>query len=69
MTLELTPSYGNDYKTGKEVEAAWNAGKDFTIATVGPDMGRQINNQDATKGMTLMIRYKGLTQIKVVKIK
>ena len=69
MHLELIPSYGRDYKTGKEVQTAWDEGKDFTIATMGPDEGRQINKQDAQKGMTLNIRYKRLTNIKQIKIK
>lgn len=67
--LEVSPSYGADYKSGKEVQAAWDAGKDFTIETMGPDTGRQINKQDAKPGMTLNIRYKRLTQVKVIKIK
>lgn len=67
--LELSPSYGRDYKSGKEVQQAWDEGKDFTIETMGPDSGRQINKQDATPGMVLNIRYKRLTQIKVIKVK
>lgn len=69
MALTLTPSYGRDYKNGKEVQADWDAGKDFTINSFGhPDDGRQINKQDAEhEGGTFNIRYKKLTQIKVVK--
>lgn len=68
-TLELSPSYGRDYKTAKDVQTAWDEGKDFTVESYGPDMGRQINKQDAKPGTTLMIRYKKLTQIKIIKIK
>jgi hypothetical protein len=71
MYLECTPSYGRDYKSAKEVKEAYAAGKDFTIATFGRDMGRQINKQDAEndKGITaLNIRYKRLTQVCVIKV-
>jgi len=69
MALTLTPSYDRDYKNGKEVQADWDAGKDFTINSFGhPDDGRQINKQDAEReGGTFNIRYKKLTQIKVIK--
>jgi len=71
MGITLVPSYGRDYKNGKEVQAAWDAGKDFTIQSFGhPDDGRQINKQDAEReGGTFNIRYKKLTQIKVIKVK
>lgn len=70
MFLTLVPSYGRDYKSGKEVQADWDANKDFTINDMSsPDDGRQINKQDATPGMTLNIRYKRLTQVKVIKVK
>jgi len=71
MGITLVPSYGRDYKNGKEVQAAWDAGKDFTINSIGhPDDGRQINKQDAEReGGTFNIRYKKLTQIKVIKVK
>lgn len=71
MALTLVPSYGRDYKNGKEVQAAWDAGKDFTIQAMNhPDDGRQINKQDAEReGGTFNIRYKKLTGIKVIKVK
>ncbi len=71
MGITLVPSYGRDYKSGKEVQEAWDAGKDFTINSIGhPDDGRQINKQDAEReGGTFNIRYKKLTQIKVIKVK
>jgi hypothetical protein len=70
MGITLVPSYGRDYKSGKAVLEAWEAGKDFTIQSYGhPHDGRQINLQDAqTTGGTFNIRYKGLTMIKVVKV-
>lgn len=71
MGVTLVPSYGRDYKNGKEVQAAWDEGKDFTISSIGhPHDGRQINKQDAEReGGTYNIRYKKLTQIKVIKVK
>lgn len=62
--MTLVPSYGRDYKSGKEVKAAWAAGNDFTIADFfSPDDGRQINKADAKPGDRFMIRYKRLTQV------
>jgi hypothetical protein len=65
----LTPAYGRDYKSAKEVKADWEANKDFVIADISsPDDGRMINKQDAPKG-TYNIRYKKLTQICVITVK
>jgi hypothetical protein len=71
MVLTLIPSYGRDYKSGKDVQAAWDAGKDFTICCfASADDGRQINLQDAqTTGGTFNLRYKRQTMVKVVKVK
>ena len=66
--LTVTPAYGRDYKTKKEVLEAWEQGKDFAIASVF-DGGGYINKEDARPGMTINIRYKRATQIAVVKIK
>jgi hypothetical protein len=70
MGITLVPSFGRDYKSGKEVQAAWDAGKDFTIQSIGhPDDGRQINKEDAEKiGGTFNIRYKQSRNIKVIKV-
>jgi hypothetical protein len=38
MTLE--PAYGKDYKSIKEVKEAFEADKDFLIASIGPWMDR-----------------------------
>jgi hypothetical protein len=68
LYLELTPAYGRDYSSQKEVRAAWIQGKDFEVATLGPDMGRKVNKDDAPKGATLNIRYAGLRNICVIKV-
>ncbi len=70
MAVTLIPSYGRDYKNGKEVQEAWDSGKDFTICDFShPDNGRQINIADVEgKGGTFNIRYKKLTQVKVIKM-
>jgi hypothetical protein len=69
MFMTLVPAYGRDYKSAKEVKAAWAEGKDFEIADYGPDMGRKVNKDDAPPGATLNIRYKRLMNICVVKVK
>ena len=35
MDFHLTPAYGRDYKSKAEVLAAWQARKDFILATTG----------------------------------
>lgn len=66
--ITLVPSYGRDYRTQKEVKAAWAENKDFTINTFGhPHDGRQINKEYAPRGVTLNIRFKGLTQVCVIR--
>jgi hypothetical protein len=70
MFTTLVPAYGRDYKSGKEVQADWDAGKDFQIANAfSPDDGRLINKQDAKPGESFNIRYKRLQNIKVIKVK
>jgi hypothetical protein len=56
MTLE--PAYGKDYKSIKEVKEAFEANKDFMIASVGPYMGRYVNRRQLI-GVEryVMIRY------------
>jgi hypothetical protein len=67
--MTLTPAYGRDYKSAKEVKADWNANKDFVIADiVGGNAGRMINKQQAPAG-TYNIRYKKLTQVCVITVK
>ena len=66
----LVPAYGRDYKSGKAVQADWDAGKDFLICDMGsPHDGRYINKADASvDGGTFTIRYKNRTMVKVVKV-
>lgn len=45
--LIVGPAYGRDYKSKKAVMVDWDAGKDFVILSMGPDMGRYINKEDA----------------------
>lgn len=56
MYYSLTPAYGRDYKTAKEVKEAFSAGKDF----VGDyNLGfRLCNKKDFKPGDTVNLRYK-----------
>jgi len=69
MHLTVTPAYGRDYKNQRDTLADWHAGKDFVVASVGPDMGRYINNGDIFAGrfLPVMIRYNQLRSVVVVK--
>jgi hypothetical protein len=66
MGLILVPAYGRDYTTASEVKTAWDANKDFQIASVGLDSGRYINKRDTeTYGIEAgsYIRYKRLEEL------
>ena len=65
--MTLTPAYGRDYKSGKEAKAAFDAGVDFRIATVGPDDGRYVTKSELPKGTSVQLRFKRLTGVTVVK--
>jgi len=68
----LIPAYGRDYRSKKEVIAAWESGKDFIIADVFDIWdGKPCNLESARDaGMhRVNIRYKQLTQICVVTVK
>jgi len=42
--MTLVPAYNRDYRSAKEVREAFNADKDFVIASVDdPDCGRYVN--------------------------
>lgn len=71
MYLTLVPAYGRDYKSKKDVIAAWEANKDFLIQDISsPHDGRYINKEDALTSNIprVNIRYKSLTQICVIKV-
>lgn len=64
--ITCIPAYGRDYKTKKEVLAAWEAGKDFIVQDMFSS--GYINKEDADRqGITVNIRYKRLTQVCVIK--
>jgi hypothetical protein len=67
--MTLVPAYGRDYKSVKEVKAAFEAGNDFEIASIGPDCGRYVNRpQLVGLERSVMIRYAKLTKVVEVKV-
>lgn len=71
MFLTVVPAYGRDYKSAKEVKAAWEEGKDFRIEDMSsPDDGRYINKEDAVKNGvgTVNVRYKGNRNVCPIKV-
>jgi len=59
------PAYGRDYKSGKEVQAAWDAGQDFLIQDM--QLSGYVNKDDKPADLVLNIRYKRQTMVKVIK--
>ena len=69
MYLTLVPAYGRDYKSKKEVLAAFDANKDFMLQSF--DRQGLTSKQELAKlnpGAACNIRYKRLTQIVVTKV-
>lgn len=65
--FELSPTYGRDYPNKKMVIKAFESGRDFN-----GDYHhgfRLTSKSDFKRGDTVMLRYKRLTQVAVVKIK
>jgi len=67
--MTLVPMYERDYKTKKEVLAAFNADKDFLIQDMSSLYnGKLINRSQLCKGVTVSIRYNHLHRLVVVKL-
>lgn len=67
--ITLTPAYGRDYTSGKAAQADFDADKDFILNDMSsPYDGKPVNKSQIDKGTTVNLRYKRLTQIKVVKV-
>lgn len=66
MHMSATPAYGRDYKSKKEVQADYDADKDFIVHHMG---GTTYINRPQCKeeNITLNIRYKNQTRVHVVK--
>lgn len=64
MYETLTPAYGRDYKSAKDVERDFRDGKDFVLEP----QGCYTSIRDFAKGHTVNLRYKKLTAIKPVKV-
>jgi len=65
--FELTPAYGADYRTSKEVKQAWAEGKDFQ-----GDYQLQfktININDIPKPCTVLLRYFKERSVATVEVK
>lgn len=69
--MTLTPAYGRDYRSQKQVLADWNSDKDFIINDLSdPYDGKPCNKTDLKRaGKTFVqIRYNNLTKVLGVKI-
>jgi hypothetical protein len=65
--ITLTPAYGRDYKSQKEIKIDWENNKDFIIADIfHPYCDKPANKRDL-KGETVRIRYQKLTKVMVLK--
>ena len=69
--MTLTPAYGRDYKSKKEVIAAWDSNQDFLVNDVSsPWNGSYINKADAKRASLREVnfRYKRLTMVFVHRV-
>jgi hypothetical protein len=65
-SFELSPAYGRDYKSKKEVIEAWHAGKDF----LGDhQLGfKPVNKEGVPRPSTVLLRYMKKTQVASLQI-
>lgn len=69
MTLTLTPAYGKDYKSKKEIEADLLAGKDFVARSYNaPDSYINLEQLQSIGIASVDVRYKRETAVCVVKL-
>ena len=70
--MKLTPAYGRDYTSKREVIKAFKTYKDFIIADfLHPYSGKPCNKRDLMlEGVrSVQIRYSGLRKVVVVEVK
>ena len=63
--MTVTPGYGRDYNTQKEVLLDWTSGKDFILASPCrgvENIGRICSIRDAKPGETISLRYRKNTR-------
>lgn len=66
----ISPAYGRDYKNKKQIEADFNAEKDFIIEDYGhPYSGRYVNKQQMLDQKTVGVRYGKMRKYVTIKIK
>lgn len=58
----LVPAYGRDYKSRKEVETAFETGKDFQLASLFHGSG-YVSKSDFEAGDKVTLRYKSLREV------
>lgn len=67
--VNLSPAYGRDYKSKKEVETDLLAGKDFIIEDlIHPYSGKPCSPLQDMKGQKINIRYKGMRMVHVIDV-
>ena len=67
--ITLTPAYGRDYKSKKEIQADIDANKDFILNDYSsPWNGKPCSPSDF-KGQTIVFRYGKLMKVTSIKIK
>jgi hypothetical protein len=68
--MTLQPAYGRDYRSKKAVVEAFEAGKDFQIASLGPDIGRYVTRDELVSAHvtgSVTIRYDRNRKVCVVR--
>lgn len=71
MSICISPAYGRDYKSKKEVLAAFQDNKDFVVESImSPHCGRYCNRADLIKGgeSKVEIRYARKSKVTIVKL-
>jgi hypothetical protein len=64
----LTPAYGRDYTSAADTVAAFDAGKDFILASVFHG-GGYVSRRDFKPGDRVRLRYSKLRKVAVYTVK
>ena len=69
--LILTPAYGRDYRSVKELKTDWDADKDFVVANLFHGNGTYTNRADLLREgvRSVQIRYAKLRKVTVLQVK
>lgn len=65
----VSPAYGRDYKSKKEVEADFFGGKDFVMESIDCQPGCYCSMRDFAPGTKVEVRYAKMTKVVILEVR